>query len=116
MHEHANTVPVRLLEMGDSAILVETADIDDVLVLAPALDDLVHSGDPDLAAVTDARFLAHPGLGPGAAAERIITVLGEPVARDAAALRYECGDVGAPVVFRLAGDTVRAVELDYYVD
>lgn len=49
----AGAILVRLLEMGDSAILVETGDIDDVLVLAPALDDLVRSGDPDLAAVTD---------------------------------------------------------------
>lgn len=53
MPEPADTIPVRLLEMGDSAILVETGDIDDVLVLAPALNDLVRSGDPDLAAVTD---------------------------------------------------------------
>ena len=46
-------VPVRLLEMGDAALLVETGDIDDVLVLAPALEDLVRSGDPALAEVTD---------------------------------------------------------------
>ncbi|MGA8046252.1 MAG: 5-oxoprolinase subunit PxpB [Dermatophilaceae bacterium] len=46
-------MPVRLLEMGDSAILVETGGIDDVLALAPALDDLARSGDPELAAVTD---------------------------------------------------------------
>lgn len=44
---------MRLLEMGDSAILVETGGIDDVLALAPALDDLVRSGDSELAAVTD---------------------------------------------------------------
>jgi KipI family sensor histidine kinase inhibitor len=39
--------------MGDSAILVETGDIDDVLALAPALEDLARSGDPDLAELTD---------------------------------------------------------------
>lgn len=46
-------VPVRLLEMGDAALLVETGDIDDVLVLAAALKDLVSSGDEALAQVTD---------------------------------------------------------------
>ena len=49
----AGAVPVRLLEMGDAALLVETGDIDDVLVLAPALDDLVRSGDAALSQVTD---------------------------------------------------------------
>ena len=49
----SGAVPIRLLEMGDAAILVETGDIDDVLVLAPALDDLARSGDPELAEVTD---------------------------------------------------------------
>lgn len=49
----AGAVPVRLLEMGDAALLIETGDIDDVLVLAPALDDLVRSGDKALVQVTD---------------------------------------------------------------
>ena len=53
MPEHGDVVPARLLEMGDSAVLVETGDIDDVLVLAPALDDLARSGDPELTEVTD---------------------------------------------------------------
>lgn len=51
--ESADQVPVRILPMGDAAILVETGDIDDVLVLAPALHDLALSGDPALAEVTD---------------------------------------------------------------
>ena len=46
-------VPVRILPMGDAAILVETGDIDDVLALAPALTDLMQSGDTALAEVTD---------------------------------------------------------------
>jgi hypothetical protein len=70
----------------------------------------------DLAVVTDGRFLARAGLGPGAPAERIVSVLGEPRERGADALRYDCGDVSAPVTFRLAGGTVRVVELDYYLD
>lgn len=48
-----HAVPVRILPMGDAAILVETGDIDDVLVLAPVLHDLVLSGDPELTGVTD---------------------------------------------------------------
>lgn len=46
-------VPVRILPMGDAAILVETDDIDDVLALAIALSDLARSKDVALAEVTD---------------------------------------------------------------
>lgn len=46
-------VPVRILPMGDAAILVETGDIDDVLALTVALSELALSGEPVLAEVTD---------------------------------------------------------------
>lgn len=45
--------PVRILPMGEAALLVEAGDLDDVLVLAHALRDLALSGDPGLAEVTD---------------------------------------------------------------
>lgn len=51
--QSSSHVPVRILPMGDAAILVETDDIDAVLALAPALHDLALSGDPALAEVSD---------------------------------------------------------------
>lgn len=51
--ESPNGVPVRILPMGDAAILVETGDIDDVLALAAALNDLALAGDAALVGITD---------------------------------------------------------------
>jgi hypothetical protein len=67
--------------------------------------------------VTDNRYLAYPGIGPGTAAARVEEVLGEPRERAGGYLRYQCGE-GAeqPVTFRIAAGRVSAVEIDYYVD
>jgi hypothetical protein len=67
--------------------------------------------------VTDNRYLAYPGIGPGTAAARVQAVLGEPRERAVGYLRYQCGE-GAeqPVTFRIAAGRVSAVEIDYYVD
>ena len=70
----SGAVPVRLLEMGDAALLVETGDIDDVLVLAPALDDLLRSGDEALAQVTDIVPAARTAIPATLAASRVTAV------------------------------------------
>lgn len=77
-----------------------------------------HGGNdmPDLARVTDNRFMQHAGLGIGAPGERLVRVLGEPSERSDTQLRYECSEVAAPVTFTLARGVVTGIELDYYVD
>jgi len=67
--------------------------------------------------VTDSRYLAFPGIGPGTPADRVEEVLGEPHERSAGYVRYQCSEaVEQPVTFRISDGRVIAVEIDYYVD
>jgi KipI family sensor histidine kinase inhibitor len=77
-------VPVRLLPMGDHAILVEADTLDDVLTLAPALRSLARAKDPALADVTDvvpaARtvlVVTRPDADLARVAERVLRLAGE---------------------------------------
>ena len=84
------------------------------------LDIRTPAGARDMAThvrVEDNRYLAFPGIGIGAAALKVEEVLGEPQARGAGRLTYDCG-MGAeqPVTFSVPDGRVRAVEIAYYVD
>jgi hypothetical protein len=70
----------------------------------------------DFAAVRENRYLARPALGMGVPAAEVVRVLGAPAERSDTLLRYDCGEVGMPVIFRMSGGAVTALELDYYVD
>lgn len=67
--------------------------------------------------VESSRYLAFPGIGIGATADRLREVLGEPDDAGSAYVRYQCSDaVEQPVTFRLTAGRVSAIEIHYYVD
>jgi hypothetical protein len=72
---------------------------------------------PVHATVRAPRFLRHPALGPGAPAERVMRVLGEPTRRAPGELVYDCGrGASQPVTFHLDGDgRVERIEISFYV-
>lgn len=66
--------------------------------------------------VEDNRYLAFPGIGIGAPAERLEEVLGPATSAGTDRVTYDCGEVEQPVTFVLRDGRVSRIEISYYVD
>lgn len=67
--------------------------------------------------VEDNRYLAFPGIGIGAPAERLEDVLGPPTSASAGRVTYDCSEaVEQPVTFVIEDGRVARIEIAYYVD